>query len=355
MTLEELGYSHQLDNYRAKNGLESHLIGRVITEHKDRYIVSNGNKEFEAELLGNLRYTSNSRNDLPAVGDWVAITEYDDNKAMIHALLPRKNVLERQAVGKFGEKQIIASNIDYGLIVQAINRDFSINRLQRYLNLCYAAKIEPYIIVSKIDLSDEETLNNMLDQIKARIRDVRIFAVSNKSLEGLATLEAVLAKGKTYCLLGSSGVGKSSLINSLQDEKTLKTAEISKRIDRGKHITTHRQLFQLKKGAILIDNPGMREVGITENTESLTQTFEIIYELAEQCKYSDCTHTNEKGCAVLKALDNGSLDENTLENYYKMENEQAHFSSSMQERKNKDKNLGKIIREMKSFRKKNPY
>jgi ribosome biogenesis GTPase len=355
MTLEDLGYNQKLEDYHSKNSFEGFDVGRVITEHKDRYTVSNGSTEFEAELIGNLRFTAISKSDLPTVGDWVAMVAYDDNKALIHAIFPRKNVLERQAVGKFGQKQIIASNIDYGLIVQAINRDFSINRLQRYLTLCYASQIEPVIILSKTDLSSNALIDELLDEIKRRIDQIPVLPVSNKTHEGLEALKAMLFKGKTYCLLGSSGVGKSSLINSLQAETLAKTAAISERIDRGKHITTQRQLFPLKNGAILIDNPGMREVGITDNAESLSQTFEKISELSSQCKYSDCTHTSEKGCTVLEALDNGFLDEKTLENYYKMENEQAHFTSSMQERKNKDKNLGKIIREMKSFRKKNPY
>ncbi|MCR9101706.1 MAG: ribosome small subunit-dependent GTPase A [bacterium] len=355
MNLENLGYNEALEAYRQEHNLEQHLVGRVTVEHRERYMVSTEAGEYDAELLGNLRFAAASKSDLPAVGDWVALSEYDEGKALIHAVLPRHTILERQAVGKFGEKQIIATNIDYGIIVQSVNRDFSINRLERYLTLCHAAKIEPIIVVTKVDLVSETEQEDLLAKIKARTADVPVFAVSNETQAGIEGLKDLVVKGKTYCLLGSSGVGKSSLINSLSGMERMKTGAISEGIDRGKHVTTHRELVPLVNGAVLIDNPGMREVGITDRAGGLETTFEQIYALAEACKFSDCTHTSEIGCAVLAALDAGELQEEVLEHFYKMENEQAHFTSTVLERKTKDKQLGKIYREVKQFRKKHKF
>lgn len=355
MNLEDLGYNEALEAYRQEHGFGQHLVGRVTVEHRERYMVRTDAGEYDAELLGNLRFAAASKNDLPAVGDWVALSEYDEGKALIHGVLPRHTILERQAVGKFGEKQIIATNIDYGIIVQSVNRDFSINRLERYLTLCHAAKIEPIIVVTKVDLVSEAEQEDLLGKIKARTSDVPVFAVSNETQAGIAGLKKRVVKGKTYCLLGSSGVGKSSLINSLSGMERMKTGAISEGIDRGKHVTTHRELVPLVNGAVLIDNPGMREVGITDRSGGLEQTFEQIYALAEACKFSDCTHTSEIGCAVLAALDSGELEEATLENFYKMENEQAHFSSTVLERRARDKKFGKMYREVKKHKKKTKY
>lgn len=355
MTLEDLGYNSELEEYRKDQNLGSFGIGRVIQEHKDRYKVNTESCELDCELIGNLRFATTNRNELPAVGDWVAISEYDEGKALIHAVLPRYSVLERQAVGKFGEKQIIACNIDYGLIVQSINRDFNINRLERYLTLCYASKIEPIIVVSKTDLTDEENLNDLLNKITSRVKNVPIVPVSNETQAGMDDLKKLIHKGKTYCLLGSSGVGKSSLINSLSGESRMKTGAISDSIDRGKHITTHRELIPLVNGAILIDNPGMREVGITDSSGGLESTFEKIYALSNHCKFSDCTHTSEKGCAVKSAIENGEIDKSSFENFLKMEREKEHYESTVVEKRKKDKDFGKMIKHYKKTRKSNKY
>lgn len=163
MTLEDLGYKTELEKYRKEQNLDCFAIGRVISEHKDRYIVKTKNTEYDSELIGNLRFTANSKNDLPAVGDWVAISEYDENKALIHSVYPRNSILERKAVGKLGQTQIIATNIDVALIVQSVNRDFNINRIERYLTICYSSKIEPIIVLSKIDLIEKSELDIILE------------------------------------------------------------------------------------------------------------------------------------------------------------------------------------------------
>ena len=355
MKLEELGFNEELDNYRKENNLDSFEIGRVISQHKDRYIVKTDSNEFNSELIGNLRFTIESRYDLPAVGDWVAISEYDDDKALIHSIYPRHSIIERQAVGKSGQKQIIATNIDYGLIVQAVNRDFNINRLERYMTICNASKVVPIILLNKIDLIDESELNTLLNQIKERIKDTLIMAVSNQTHVGLDKLSTIFTKGKTYCLLGSSGVGKSTLINNLTGKEIMETGAISQSIDRGKHITSHRELIVLEKGGILIDNPGMREVGIADTSGGLEITFDVIFEYAQNCKFKNCTHTHEKGCAVLEAVEQDIIDNDSYSNFRKMEKEKIHFESDAQERKRKDKDLGKMIKNIQKNRNKNKY
>ena len=355
MRLEDLGYSTELENYRVKNNLSNFNIARVITEHKERYIVKNEKGNFEAELIGNLRFTAHERSDFPAVGDWVAISEYDTNKALIHHVFPRTSIIERQAIGKHGEKQIIATNIDVGLIVQAVNRDFNINRLERYLTICNASNITPIIILTKIDLISETELKSILQDVSSRISNTEIISISNETNIGVDNVKSHISKGKTYCLLGSSGVGKSTLLNALSGEEIMKTGAISDRIDRGKHITTHRELIVLKNGGIIIDNPGMREVGITDGAEGLENTFKTIFELATQCRFSDCTHIHESGCAILEAIEDGEIDEDSYSNYLKMEREKQFFESSSQDKKKKDKNLGKLIKSAKNIKGFNKY
>lgn len=347
MTLEDLGYNDKLEKLRDENNLKEFEIGRVISEHKERYIVKTEKKEFEAEITGHLRFTAKSREDFPAVGDWVAIASHDPDFCIIHSILPRSSVISRQDIGKFGEIQIIATNIDYALLVQAADRDFNINRLERYLTICNSSKVSPIIVLTKIDLIDEHLTLEILDKIKGRISDVPIIAISNASQEGYDKLKAIIEKGKTYCMLGSSGVGKSTLLNNLSGKPIMRTDTISQSTNKGKHITSHRELTILENGGILIDNPGMREVGIADSASGLEITFDKIIRLAQNCKFKDCKHTNEVGCAVIEAVAKGEIDRASYENYLKLEREKAHFESSIIERRKKDKEFGKMMKNYK--------
>ncbi len=355
MTLQDLGYNTTLEKYRKEQNINSFDVGHVILEHKDRYVVKTDAREFDAELIGNLRFTAESRYDLPAVGDWVAISEYDENKALIHSIYPRHSTIERQAVGKSAQTQIIATNIDYGLIVQSVNRDFNINRLERYLTICNTSNVEPIIVLSKIDLIDKLTLDKFINEIKGRIKDVSVYAISNQSHIGIDKIRAIIQKGKTYCLLGSSGVGKSTLLNQLTGKELMNTGAINERIERGKHITTHRELIVLENGGILIDNPGMREIGITSTLSGLEVTFDEIVGLSQSCKFNNCTHTIEEGCAIQDAVESGIIDADSYVNFQKMEKERAFFESSVEEKKKKDKNLGKMIKNIQKQRRGNKY
>jgi len=355
MTLEDLGYNNILEKFRIENNLNSFEIGRIIAEHKERYIVKTTQGEFEAEITGNMRFTAKSREDFPAVGDWVALTTYESDFAIIHKILPRFSIIKRQAVGQFGEIQIIATNIDYAFLVQAVDRDFNINRLERYLTICNSSKVSPIIVLSKIDLINEHRISEILENIKVRIKNVPIIAISNESQDGYDMINTTIEKGKTYCMLGSSGVGKSTLLNNLSGKTIMQTDTISHSTNKGRHVTSHRELIILENGGILVDNPGMREVGIVDSTSGLEITFDMIVILSQNCKFKDCTHTNEIGCSVLEAVEKGEIDKASYENYLKMEREKAHFESTVLEKRRKDKEFGKIVKNYKKDMNKNKY
>lgn len=355
MNLEDLGYYSKLEKFRSENNLNEFETGRVVEEHKERYKVLTVNGEYEAEIPGNMRYAAQSREDFPAVGDWVSLTLYDSGFALIHKILPRFSIIKRQAVGQNGEIQIIATNIDFAFLVQAVDRDFNLNRLERYLTICYSSKVSPVIILTKTDLISGQLVSEIVGKINSRIPNVPVIAVSNESHSGIENLESIIERGKTYCMLGSSGVGKSTLMNTLSGKAIMHTGSISESTSKGRHVTSHRELIVLENGGILIDNPGMREVGIADSTGGLEQTFDRIIELSKTCKYKDCTHSNEAGCSVIEAVENGGLDEALYENYLKMEREKAYFETTVEEKRKKDKLFGKIMKNYKKDIKKNRF
>ncbi len=347
MNLKDLGFNEEQNQLVIANNWLDFEIGRVVLQHKDRYVVLTENGETEAEITGNLRFSAQSKVDFPAVGDWVALMVYDEGVSIIHHVLPRKSVLKRQAAGKHGEVQLIATNIDYALLVQAVDRDFSINRLERYLTICNAGKVSPLIVLTKTDLIDAVKKQEFTDLIQKRIKGIPVIAISNLDKDGIPFLEAEIKKGKTYCLMGSSGVGKSTLLNNLSGKEDMKTGEINPGIQRGRHVTTHRELFILPGGGIIIDNPGMREVGIVDTQNGLESTFDEIMDLAKNCKYADCTHIREQGCAVIEAVEQGLLDQHAYDNYLRMLKEKAHFNMTVEEKRKKDKSFGKMLKNYK--------
>ena len=355
MTLTDLGYNTEMGSFMRENHLSEFTVGRVTQEHRERYVVSTGDDEYEAEITGNLRFTADSRAAFPAVGDWVAMNLYDSNSAIIHKVLPRKSVLERQAVGKTGEKQIISSNIDVALIIQSIDNNFNINRLERYLTICYASGIEPVLIISKIDLSSDAEIRSVMNNLEAREKRIKTILLSNISMKGMDEVMDFLQKGKTYCVVGSSGVGKSTLINNLLKKNILKTGSISESTNKGKHVTSHRELFVLENGGIIIDTPGMKELGMIENSDGVRTTFEEIFNLSLSCKFTDCTHSTEAGCAILEALNNGSIDQDTLENFRRIVREQQRFQTTIAEKRKKDREFGKMAKSILKDKKKEKY
>jgi ribosome biogenesis GTPase / thiamine phosphate phosphatase len=352
MKLEDFGYAAYLEKVGIENNLTGFEIGRVVSEHKERYIVRTEQDESEAEITGNLRFAAKSRKDFPAVGDWVALSVYDSDFSIIHKILPRFSVISRQAVGQFGEVQLIAANIDCAFLVQAVDRDFNINRLERYLTICYSSSVNPVIVLTKTDLIQEQKIAELIAVIKIRVKNIPVLAISNETQYGFETLTQLIEKGKTYCMLGSSGVGKSTLLNNLSGRSVMRTDAISKSTNKGRHITSHRELIVLGNGGILIDNPGMKEVGIAESGSGLEITFDKIIDVSHSCKFKDCTHTSEIGCSVLGAVETGEIDKDSYENYLKMEREKVHFESTVLEKRKKEKEFGKIIKNYKKVMKK---
>jgi ribosome biogenesis GTPase len=353
MKLSDFGYNETIEKFRAENNLLNFEVGRVITEHKERYMVWTEKGELEAEITGNMRFTAKSREDFPAVGDWVSLIVYDSDSAIIHNILPRFSVIKRQAIGQYGEVQIIATNIDFAFLVQAADRDFNLNRLERYLTISNTSGVKPIIVLTKTDLIDEPTLNSLVESIKARITHVKVLAISNETREGYEAINALIEKGKTYCMLGSSGVGKSSLVNNFSGKTMMRTDAISQSTHKGRHVTTNRELVVLENGGILIDNPGMREVGIADAGSGMEITFDLIFQLAKDCKFKDCTHTSEVGCAVLQAVENGKIDPASYENYQKMEREKSHFEATIAEKRKREKEFGKIMKNYKKDMRRN--
>ena len=353
VTLEDLGYRPQMEQFRSSGQPEESEPGRVIAEHRERYVVATARGEMDAEVTGNLRFTAGSREDFPVVGDWVSLMVFGESMALIHSIYPRSSLIKRKAPGKDAEIQPIAANVDHAWIVQAVDRDFSLNRLERYLTLCYSSGVAPVIVLSKTDLAGEPQLQEMILRVTGRMENVPVMAVSTRTGQGVDDLKQLIRKGETYCLLGSSGVGKSTLLNELAGRERMKTLSISEHTGRGRHTTSHRELIVLEGGGLLIDNPGMREVGITDEAGALESTFELIRQLAGGCRYRDCTHTSESGCRVVAAVEEGALDGQAYENYLKMERERAHLESTLEEKRMKDKQFGKMMKNYKNQMKRN--
>ncbi|MDD4202907.1 MAG: ribosome small subunit-dependent GTPase A [Candidatus Omnitrophica bacterium] len=344
--LEDLGYSDFFKNSKASEIDASFVPARIIAEHKELYILRNEVSEFSAKITGKMMFTASSREDYPAVGDWVLITVLDDEKAVIHEILPRKTVLKRKSIAKM-DAQIIAANIDLAFIIQALDRDYNLNRFERYFALAQSGKIKPAIVLNKTDLIDEEELASKISEIKERFNDIDIYATSTLTGQGLSVLKQDINRGLTYCFLGSSGVGKSSIINMLLGKELLKTGEISSHTSKGKHVTTHRELFVLDSGGVVIDNPGMREVGLVDSDTGIKNVFCEFDELSRSCRFIDCTHEHEPGCAVLDAVRSGEIDEQKYENYMRLVRENEFNTMNKIEKRQKDKKFGKFIKQAK--------
>ena len=352
--MKNLGFSEKAAALIGNQVSDSELA-RILAEHKERYIVQSIQGTFQAEITGNMRFAAQARADFPAVGDWVKIVQMDEQSAVILEIFPRYSRLERQAVGKQGEAQLIATNIDFAFIVQSVGHDFNLNRLERYLSICYAGKIEPIIVLTKIDLIDEASVDVLKNQINLRLPKVPLLFLSTITMEGFDQLKNQMEAFKTYCFIGSSGVGKSSVINRLMENDVLETNAISESTQKGRHTTTHRELLVLPNQSIVIDTPGMRELGMTSQTEGIEKTYDNIGELAQNCRFIDCSHQHEKGCAVIEAVENGSLSEAVYENYLKLKREQEHFSTTIFEKRRKDKGFSKMAKAVVKDRKKNKF
>ena len=346
INLEALGFDDFFDLKWKSLELNHLLAARVTAEHKEAYEVINAHGEYLAKITGKQMFHARKRADYPAVGDWVAITVLDKERAIIHHVLPRKTILRKKYNAK-QDTQIIATNIDVAFIVESLDRDYNLNRLERYLVLANEGGIRSAIVLNKTDLVSEAELYRRIDEIKNRFDRIDCIPTSTITERGLDDLMHYIGTGKTYCFLGSSGVGKSSLINKLLKRGDIKTREISDFTGRGKHTTTSREMYFLENGGIVIDNPGTREVGIADAGAGIAQVFNAITLLSKECKYADCTHIHEPGCAVLKAVEEGRLDRAHYQNYIKLKKENEFYEMTDIEKRAKDRKFGKFIKKAK--------
>lgn len=351
-TIDELGFDKWFQERTGPGKSEGFDIARVVTVNKNSTVVSNGNAEVFAEMSGKLIFNADSPWDYPVVGDWVYAQYFNENTfAVIDEIFARKSILRRKTAGKKIEYQIIASNIDTALIVQSLDHDYNLRRLERYLVMVHESKIQPVVLLSKSDLLSPSEIDNKIEAIRKDMPDIEIQAFSSTTDSGLDKVQEILTPRKTFCLLGSSGVGKTTLINRLMDEDMLETQPVREKDSKGRHTTSRRQLFALKNGALIIDTPGMRELGNIAVESGLQDTFREITDLAYKCRYKNCTHSIEKGCAVLEALEQGTISRERYQNYIKMNREFDYHEMSYLEKRQKEKKFGKMCKSVMKHKK----
>jgi len=345
MSIEKLGFNKWFQDKTDSAKLADYQMARVISVSKNIYTISNGKKDVFAEITGKLLFNSDSPLDYPAVGDWVYAQFFDDESlAIIHEIIPRKSLLRRKTPGKKVEFQLIAANIDAVLIIQSLDLNYNLRRLERYLVVVNESNINPIVLLSKSDLQTPDEIEKKKADICGLMPNIRIVAFSNTNESGLDSIRELLISGETFCLLGSSGVGKTTLLNNLLGEERFETQAVRERDGRGKHTTARRHLIILENGAMVIDTPGMRELGIIATESGLSDTFGEIAELSGQCHFNDCTHTHEEGCAVLDALGKGIISEERFQNYIKMRKESTHHKTSYLEKRRKDRQFGRFCK-----------
>ncbi len=344
MNLDFLGFSDAWARQAETLLQPGHTLARVTAVDRGAFLVRNAAAEIHAELAGKLRFATSAAADLPCVGDWVGVQwPPAEGPAIIHAVLPRRSHLRRKTPGKSVEIQMIAANIDAAFIVQGCPFDFNLARLDRYLVTAHDGRIEPRIILSKTDLVTPDALERLIAQIRDAGITAEILPLSSSTGDGLAEFQAQLLPGRTYCLLGSSGVGKTTLINRLLGREAFDTRSVSS-TGEGVHTTSRRHLLMLDNGAMLVDTPGMRELGLVGTDAGLDAAFQDIGDFARDCRFPDCTHMHEPGCAVLAALDRGDLNEERYESFLKLRKEAAFHSLSYAEKRQKDKAFGRFVK-----------
>ncbi len=343
--LKELGWD---DWFEQRAGCQpTNTIARVVAVDRDQLLLVDPAGPFRAKLAGSYLYRHQLSHELPCVGDWVCLERQpDDGYGVVHALLERRTSLRRKSAGNAVEYQMIAANVDYVVVVQSCHFDFNVKRLERYLVMVMDGGAEPYILLTKTDLVDSAVVAAQVAEIRATGIRAPIITLSNVTGDGVNELKRVLFPGKTYCFVGSSGVGKSTLINQLTGRELLETQAVSE-TGEGRHTTVRRELIRLEEGALVIDNPGMREFGIVGAELGIGNSCSDITGLASACRYRDCTHTGEPGCAVLEAVRSGELSQEHFENYLKLKEESEFYEMSYAEKRKKDRNFGRYLKSAK--------
>jgi ribosome biogenesis GTPase len=357
--LEVLGWNSFFEeNFRLLQ-IPDCIPARVISEYRHSYRVYSRYGELDAKISGKLRYQANTSDQYPAVGDWVAVKQNtDESRGVIHSILPRKSKFSRQAAGNRTEEQVVAANVDTVFIVNGLDggRNLNLRRIERYLILAWESGSSPVIILNKVDLCDD--VENRIRDTESVAPGVPVHAISATKLFGIETLRTYLGKGSTAALLGPSGVGKSAIINALHGSERQQVGDVRESDKRGRHTTTSRELIILPGAGLIIDTPGMREIQVWSEEGNLNDTFRDIQQIAEQCRFSNCSHSTEPGCAVRAAVQRGELDYARLQNYHKLQRELEHLAARQDnkarlEEKAKWKRIAQWSRQIKQVRKQN--
>lgn len=318
------------------------LRARVILQERGMYKIQSGTEVKSAAVSGKYRYETQMVSDYPAVGDYVIVEwQEGEGNAVITGLFPRKTCFVRKAAGAGKQEQVVAANIDTAFICMSLNNNFNVRRLERYLSVTYESGATPVVILTKSDLCFD--VKSKIIEVENVARGVDVLAISSLN-DNYETVMKYILPGKTVAFIGSSGVGKSTLINKLTGSERITTREIGNN-DKGRHTTTHRELIALPNGAFVIDTPGMRELGMWDSGDGIDTAFADIEELSSECKYADCTHTFEPGCAVLLAIENGTLDSARLASYRKLKTENDYAADSsryLETKRAKFKEIAKI-------------
>ncbi|MEX2234196.1 MAG: ribosome small subunit-dependent GTPase A [Cyclobacteriaceae bacterium] len=348
-TLIQYGWSNFQDEQYNLFLNKELLPGRVTTVRGFKYILMTESGELETELSGKLLYGTET-DDLPKVGDWALYLDYGAT-GYITDVLPRLNALMRKEPGTKTGRQVLGCNIDYALIIQGLDRDFNLMRLDRYIVQITACGIKPVVILNKSDLPANP--GEFVNEVMGLKRDCPVHLCSTFTGAGISEIQSqILQKQKTFILLGSSGVGKSSLLNALMNADVQRTGEVSDFNQKGKHTTSTRDLFLLNNGSLIIDSPGMREFGLTSaEAHTSAELFPEISKFSGRCRFNNCTHQSEAGCGVIAGVHSGELDETIYASYLKLMKEQKHFAQTASDKKRLGKQTGKMIREVKDFKK----
>lgn len=326
LNIKELGFTQffedQLSTLIKEKKYEKCVPARVCLEHKHAYRVASETGEWLASVSGLYAYEAFHRAEFPAVGDWVLVEKMDgEDRAIIHKLLNRKSQFSRKIAGQEIEEQLVAANVDFVLLVMSLNADFNVRRLERYLVAAWDSGATPIIVLTKADLCEDA--DSYLREAQAVAMGVEIFVASSYTGEGIEKIRSLFMEGVTGALLGSSGAGKSTLTNALYGDEKMEVSDIREDDAKGRHTTTHRELVLLPGGGCLIDTPGMRELQLWDQGESLSSSFQDVEGFASNCRYRDCSHKSEPGCAVLDAIDNGEIERSRLQSYFKLQKELA--------------------------------
>lgn len=331
MNLKALGWNSQLSRALAEQSQPQWIPGRVVSEHRGVCILVTEQGELPASVAGRMEHLAESAAELPKIGDWVAVApQPGENKGVIHWVLPRKSYLGRKVPGRVTTQQILATNVDLACIVQALDNTFRIRRLERFLTLAHEGGIRPVILLNKLDLCPDPA--PLIEAAQKAAPGVTLVQTSAETRRGIKALSQLIRPAETVVFLGSSGVGKSSLINRLCGEEYQSTIEVRESDSKGRHTTTSRELIPLPGGGLVIDTPGLRELQLWVHEEALEEAFPEITRLAEGCRFRDCCHENEPGCAVRVALEAKSLPKDRYDSFQKLRKEQVTWVTNTQER-----------------------